>query len=113
MERQHNPSDSVLAELHAKASERFSEDALFTYRHNGDAYTLTFAEALDICGQHIARVPVEAVLSMLNTMHDDANLLARYDQMRPGENRLGRSVERGTAKRIEALGNRALHQDGV
>jgi len=112
MEHIPQPSAEKLQELHDRAQETFGEDALFTYRHDGDAYTLTFTEALDICGQHIAQFPVEAVVGMLQGMHEDAALLAQYDELRPGEDRLETSIERGRTKHQEMLAKRALaHYD--
>lgn len=110
MEHIPQPSAEKLQDLHDRAQETFGEDTLFTYRHEGDAYTLTFTEALDICGQHIAQFSIETVIGMLQGMYEDAQLLAKYDKLRPGENRLEHSIERGQAKHEEMLAKRALAQ---
>ena len=106
-----------LTHLTTRATELFGTDALFTYteKQSGDAYTSTFAEAIDICGQHIARaagrLTTDDLLVMLKEMHDNWQTLTATDEMFPaanGANRVDTSIERARQKREQELAKRAL-----
>jgi len=103
MERLTDDQKSKLDKLQTEARQAFPENALFTYTHNGEAYTLTLPEAIDVCGRHIAAVPIDGLIGMLRGMYNDATLLADY-----AEDRLRTSIERGRLAREQALAKQAL-----
>lgn len=111
-----NPSPETLEELRRQAAEAFGEDALFTYiGKDNAASTLTFAGALDICGQHIGRLPFDDILVMLREMQERAVRLQHYDEQ-TDDTRFAQSLERGRAiheRMSGALAKRALDNNEV
>ena len=69
MERLDKSERATLRELSEQAKNVFGEGAEYTYQNkDGDFFTLTLEEALEVCGPHIASVPIDVALEMLNKM---------------------------------------------
>lgn len=128
MEHVSQPSAEKLQELRDKASAKFGEAALFTYRSplknpdgtpqfdsNGQPveadFTLKFDQALDICGEHISEFPVDAVVTrMLARMRERTLSIHELDKTE-GTAHLHESIIRGEEKYEEIVAKRATAQE--
>ncbi len=100
--------EARLQELTELAAEEFGRDALFTYLGADNAYvTMTFNEAIQVCGRHIATAPNEMVLGMLREMATRAQKFTALVEQHPeAQERYNQSLERGRA----ALAKHALSE---
>lgn len=109
MEHGQTASTERLQQLTGKAREQFGDDAKFMYfSANKQAFTMTFEQAIAVCGEHIADAPDAMVMGMLEKMYDNAIKFEAVAEKNPeAARRYKASLSRGE----EALARRALDQE--
>ncbi len=96
---------AAIQELTIRATKSFGSDALFAYPKGDIPPVLTLHEAIAICGEHIADVPVDMVLGMLKSWR----VVAPGEHSSPEDKKLfNESLRRGQ----ESLARHALKQEG-
>lgn len=99
-----NEQAAKLEELVQQATDLFGENATFAYPKDNVVYTLTLTEALQVCGEHIVRVPLETALGVLQRMR----VVAPPEDARPELKQMfNDSLARGRA----LLARRALREE--
>lgn len=109
MEYEQVGSTERLQQLSDMARERFGDDAKFMYfSATKQAFTMTFEQAIAVCGDYISDAPIEMVMGMLEQMYTNATKFEVAAEKNPeAARRYDASLTRGK----EALARRALDQE--